>query len=208
MADSEQRETDVPVETREGVAHAVRRALAKHGYAALTTKKVAAETDKSEATLFYHYETKDDLIAVFLRFSIGWLSRRIETLETDDPVERLITACELLLVDPDDEYMRRINIAVMELLSHAPYNETLREPLLEYERHVHNTLADILQDGIEQGQFCAVDPDATAAFILATTDGSTGCVLALEMDDMGKTIRTRLFEYIESELLVRDQLSS
>lgn len=204
MANSDERDTDVPVETREEVARAIRRSLAKHGYAALTTKKVGAESEKSESTLFYHYETKDDLIAVFLRSSIGWLSEQLETLDIDDPVEQLTTACELLLVDPDDEHMRAINIAVMELLSHAPYNETLREPLLEYEHHVLDTLADILRDGIEQGVFHAVDPDATAAFILSTTDGSTGCVLALEMDDTGEMIRTRLFEYIESELLVQN----
>ncbi|WP_435361393.1 TetR family transcriptional regulator [Haloarchaeobius sp. DFWS5] len=45
---------DVPAEAKAEIAEAVRKALSKHGYAGLTTKRVAAESEKSEASLYYY----------------------------------------------------------------------------------------------------------------------------------------------------------
>jgi hypothetical protein len=87
----------------------------------------------------------------------------------------------------------------MELLSHAPYNETLRGPLRELEGAALDALATIVRDGVEQGAFRPVDPDATAAFLLAAADGSTGFHVALEMD-VGDDIRAGWAAYVDSLL--------
>ena len=189
---------DVPSEARGEIADAVRLALAKHGYARLTTKKIAAESELSEAGLYYHYDTKDELVAAFLRESVGWLEHRLERIEAEDPDDRLRTLCDVLLVTDGDETMAGVHIAVMELLSHAPYNETLRGPLKAYQRYVRDAIASEIREGIEQGIYCEVDPEATASFIHMVLDGSTGSVLALGMDDVGADVRDRLTAYIDS----------
>jgi AcrR family transcriptional regulator len=187
----------------EDVVHAVRRALANHGYARLTTKNVAAESDKSEAGLYYHYDSKDEMVAAFLEWSTGWLAADLDDLDATDPESRLREACDRLFVTTDDEERRGVNVAVMELLSHAPHNETLREPLVELERHVVDTLAEVVADGVGQGVFRDVDPRATAAFLVAATDGSTGFYLALGLDEFEPLLRDGLSAYIDS-LLVAD----
>jgi AcrR family transcriptional regulator len=186
---------------REEVVNAVMRALSRHGYAGLTTKKVAAESAKSEAFFFYHYDTKEDLIVAFLDWATGRIAGRLEELSEADPVTRLYAACDRLLGDPDDEVDRGIGVAMMELLSHAPHNERFHERLSTYERAVLADLAGVIEEGTETGVFRRVDPEATAAFLLTTTDGTAGAVKALGMDDVGKGVRDRLFDYLDRVVL-------
>ena len=48
----------MPDEPREQVIRATYRALCAHGYANLTMRDIADETDLSKAALHYHYDTK------------------------------------------------------------------------------------------------------------------------------------------------------
>ena len=184
-------------ETKADIALAVRQALAKHGYERLTTAKIAAEYDKSEAGLYYHYDTKDGMIAAFLEETAGDLGEQLATVG-GGPEQRLRQACDYLFVDPGDE-AAGVHVAIMELLSHAPYNDTLREPLLALESATLDLLTGIVREGVETGVFRDIDPRATAAFLLAAADGSTGFYVALEMD-AGEALHAGVSAYIDSLL--------
>jgi len=173
--------SDMDPDAREAVALAVQNALAQHGYERLTTAKIAEEYENSEAGLYYYFDTKDEMIAAFLDRAADYLSEDLLRVESDDPEAALRDACDFLFRTPDHEYAG-IAVAIMELLSHAPYNETLRAPLLELETACLDALTDIVAAGVEQGTFREVDPRATATLLLAAADGSTGIAVALEMD--------------------------
>jgi AcrR family transcriptional regulator len=193
-------EKEVPEEARQEVARAVRRALAKHGYANLTTSQIAEETEKSEAFLFYHYDTKDDLVSAFLENSIGWLDTRLKltTDELETPDDRLRALCDIMLAIDSPRAMQGINIAVMELLSHAPHKESLQEPLRVHQDYVRDRLAEEIRTGIEEGIYREdVDPESSASFLQMTLDGSTGSVLSLGMEDVGEDIREEIHAYID-----------
>jgi len=193
-------EKEVPEEARQEVAGAVRRALAKHGYANLTTSQIAEETEKSEAFLFYHYDTKDDLVSAFLEDSIGWLDTRLKltTEDLETPDERLRALCDIMLAIDSPRAMQGINIAVMELLSHAPHKESLQEPLRVHQDYVRDRLAEEIRAGVEQGIYREdVDPESSASFLQMTLDGSTGSVLSLGMEDVGEDIREEIYAYID-----------
>jgi AcrR family transcriptional regulator len=193
-------EKGVPEEARKEVARAVRRALAKHGYADLTTSQIAEETEKSEAFFFYHYDTKDDLVTAFLEDSVGWLDTRLEltTDEIETPDERLRALCDIMLAIDSPRAMQGINIAVMELLSHAPHKESLQEPLRVHQDYVRDRLAEEIRTGIEEGIYREdVDPESSASFLQMTLDGSTGSVLSLGMEDVGEDIREEIYAYID-----------
>ncbi|WP_299267107.1 TetR/AcrR family transcriptional regulator [Halorientalis sp.] len=113
-------EEPVPPDTTAAVAGAVREALAEHGYARLTTAKIAAESELSGAGLYYHYDSKDEMVVAFLEAAAGFLSRELDALDANDPESRLREACDLLFTDRDDTERRGVDVAVMELLAHAP----------------------------------------------------------------------------------------
>jgi AcrR family transcriptional regulator len=188
----------VPPEARAEVAEAVREALAKHGYARLTTAKIAAESSKSEAGLYYYYDSKDAMIAAFLDECRDYLAEELAAVDGDDPEAKLRAACDHLFVDRADAESAGVNVAIMELLSHAPYNDTLREPLLAMERGTIDHLARVIAEGVEAGVFRDVDPRGTAAFLLAAADGSTGFYLALEMDEDGRALHGAVADYLDS----------
>ena len=188
---------DISPEDRAAIAKAVRRALAHHGYERLTTAKIAAESDKSEAGLYYYYDSKDEMIAAFLTETAGSLGEQLAAVG-GGPEQRLREACAHLFVDPADE-AAGVHVAIMELLSHAPYNETLREPLLALESATLDLLTGMVREGVESGVFREVDPRATAAFLLAAADGATGFYVALEMD-VGDDLHAGASAYIDSLL--------
>ena len=185
-------------EARAEVATAVGEALAEYGYERLTTAKIAEAYANSEAGLYYYFDTKDEMIAAFLSHATSQLSEDLLAVDTDDPERALRAACDCLFRSPDDPHAD-VAVGIMELLSHAPYNETLREPLLELETVVLERLTDIVDVGVKQGVFRPVDPRATAAFLLAAADGSTGFYIALEMD-VDEELQTGLSAYIDSLL--------
>jgi AcrR family transcriptional regulator len=194
---------DVPEAAREEVVDAVRRALAKHGYAGLTTRRVAAESEKSEAFFFYHYDTKDDLVLAFVDWAADRLASRLEDVDDTDPVTRLYAVVDCLLPHPDDDAVDPgVNVAMMELLSHAPFNDAFHERLSAYERAVLDDLAGVLREGVRQGLFRDVDPEATGAFLLMASDGTAGAVMALGMTDVGEATRERAFDYLDRVVLV------
>jgi AcrR family transcriptional regulator len=184
-------------ETKADIALAVRQALAEHGYERLTTAKIAEKYDKSEAGLYYYYDTKDEMIAAFLEETAGNLGEQLATVD-GGPEQRLREACAHLFVNPGDE-AAGVHVAIMELLSHAPYNETLREPLLALESATLDLLTGIVREGVEQDVFRDVDPRSTAALLLAAADGSTGFYVALEMD-VGEDLHDGVAAYIDSLL--------
>ncbi|WP_254271638.1 TetR/AcrR family transcriptional regulator [Haloarcula marina] len=183
-------------EARAEVVGAVRRALAAHGYERLTTAKIAAEYAKSEAGLYYYFDSKDEMIAAFLEDAAERVADDFAEADTTAPEAALRGACESLFLSPDDPDAG-VHVAVMELLSHAPYNETLRDPLLALESATLDGLERIVADGVDAGAFRPVDPRATAAFLLAAADGSTGFHLALEMD-VGGDLQAGWSAYVDS----------
>ncbi|QLH79271.1 TetR/AcrR family transcriptional regulator [Halosimplex rubrum] len=188
----------VPAEARAEVALAVRDALAEHGYERLTTAKIAEAYPKSESGLYYYYDAKDEMIAAFLEFAVGRFGEELDAIEADGPEARLRAACERMFLSPGEEGAD-LHVAVMELLSHAPHNETLRDPLVALQSAKLDVLAETVREGVEDGTFRPVDPDATAAFLLAAGDGSTGICVALGMD-VGGALRTGWASYVDGIL--------
>jgi len=188
---------DISPDTRAEIADAVRDALAEYGYERLTTAKIAENYAKSEAGLYYYYDTKDEMIAAFLEHTAGQLGEELAAID-GGPEQQLRAACDHLFLSPDDEDAG-VHVAIMELLSHAPHNETLREPLLGLESATLELFAGIVRQGVESGVFRDVDPRASAAFLLAAADGSTGFHVALEMD-VGADIERGWSSYIDSLL--------
>lgn len=189
-----------PSAARAEVVRAVERALSKHGYAGLTTKNVAAESAKSEAFFFYHYDTKDDLVVAFLDWAIERNRERLAALD-DDPVVRLYDALDVLVGDPTDDVDRGINVAMMELLSHAPHNDRFRERLTAYEQSVIDLFVEIVHEGIEGGVFRDVDPEDVAGYLLVTANGTAGAAMALRMDTVDAAVRRELDRYLRTTVL-------
>ncbi|PSQ60806.1 hypothetical protein BRD18_00020, partial [Halobacteriales archaeon SW_7_71_33] len=95
------------------------RALCAHGFADVTTQDIADESDRSKASLHYHYDGKEDLFRQFLEH----LFDEYESLTADPPgetpTERLVGLLRTALVT-DEEADTRFVTAFLEIKAQAP----------------------------------------------------------------------------------------
>lgn len=189
---------NAPIATRNEVARAVRSALITYGYADLRTAHIADASSKSEASLYYYYETKSELIAVFVRRAPTWIDERIKEIDATNPDERLRKICDCLLFADDDDQLCGMRIAILELLSHAAHNPVLQEPLENYQNHLRELLATEIQAAINDGIYRQnIDPQGTASFLLTILNGSTASVLALKMQGVRGEVRVEMGRYLD-----------
>ncbi len=166
--------TDGAVGTRMAIMEATFEALSKHGYADLTIQTIADEFEKSKSLLYYHYETKDDLLGDFLEFLLEEFEAEVDANEGADPEDRLWTVIELLLpsgIDENEE-ARAYRSAIFELRMRAPYDERYADRFGATDERMIGTIESILADGVEEGVF-DVDPEADAELLLDTVFGAT-----------------------------------
>lgn len=202
MGDTEETATDQP--TRDAIMEATFTALTKHGYAGLTMQKIADEFDKSKSLLHYHYDTKDELLVALLDYMLGQLDERLALDEESDPLERLTTLVDMLLFGPDREAHKAFQTTLLELRAQAPYNEAFREQLTTNDAAIHDLFVDIVADGVEQGTFREVDPDAVATLVLSALQGARVRWVTLDEDDAPDELRDALFTYLVDELEPED----
>ena len=75
------------------IIEAATKRIDNHGIQELTIKNLAADIFLSEAALYRHFKSKNDILVALLRYSILDMRNRIDVISSDDqlnPVEKII----------------------------------------------------------------------------------------------------------------------
>ena len=180
----------------DGIMEATHRALCEHGYASLTMRDIAEESEKSKATLHYHYNTKQELLLVFLDYLFEKFHDRLEGIETEDPTVGVVE----ILTPKSDEVSEDFRTAVLEMKAQSPYNEGFRSRLVEHETVLKGHLEETVRRGVEEGVFREeVEPSKAAEFLITLVNG-----LRARSVTVGKTdeeLRETVEEYVEKNLI-------
>ncbi|WP_336328394.1 TetR/AcrR family transcriptional regulator [Halovenus sp. HT40] len=186
-------------EDDEAIIDAVDQALRKHGYAELTMQDIADESEKSKSLLHYHYDTKEDLLVAFLDDLISDYQERMACREGQPPTERLVEFLARFVFTPDDTGREQFHLALLEMRSQGPFNDRIRDQLDRSDQTLRNTAAEIISEGIEQGVFEAVDPERTAALLVATLDGAR--TRQITLGDANETYTRTVVEQALSQIV-------
>jgi AcrR family transcriptional regulator len=186
----------------------VYRALCDHGYAALTMQDIADECDKSKSLLHYHYDTKEDLLVGFLDQMLADYEEKLESRADQPPVDRLVEFVARFVFTPEDTERASFHLALLEMRSQGPFNERIRASLQRSDKLLRNTLADILEEGIEEGVFEPVDVEETAALFVAMLDGARTRQITLSEDAVDAEAYTCTVAQQALEQLVDPMLQS
>ncbi|WP_115864408.1 TetR/AcrR family transcriptional regulator [Halorussus litoreus] len=196
--------TDSPETTwstaEEEIMEATYRALLEHGYADLSLSRIANELDKSKAAIYYHYDTKDDLLAAFLEFAVDRFEETVDTETGDEPSEDLEHVTEKLLPLQPDAEQRQLQAVLVGLRSQAVTNEVFREQFTQIDERLAATIRGIIERGIDEGAFRDVDPSRVAEHILATVNGAMYGRTTTDRKSAAAAARVSLASYIDSEL--------
>jgi AcrR family transcriptional regulator len=154
---------------REEILTATLEQLDELGLAATRVADVAAALDVSPALVFYHFGTKDALVAEAFAHAV---QRDLDALDSaiargTDPADRLRRA--LRLYGPTgDAPGWRLWIDSWALAQREP---VIRKVLRRLDRRWDDVLRAVVEDGVAQGVFRCDDPRATVARVSALLDG-------------------------------------
>jgi len=187
-------------EAEEEIMLATYRALLEHGYAGLSISRIADELGKSKASIYYHYDSKEDLLGTFLEYAIDQFESSVQTETGGDPWAELEHVVEKLLPLRIDEEERRVQATIIGLRGQAVTSDAFREQFTEIDEQLAETIRDIVQRGIENGTFRDVDADRVAEHVLATINGAMYGRVTSDRETAVAAVRVSLSSYLDTEL--------
>ncbi|QLH80668.1 TetR/AcrR family transcriptional regulator [Halosimplex pelagicum] len=145
--------------------------LVERGFDEFTTQAVADAAGVSQSLVHYYYDTKEDLVFSMFTNGLDHLTDEVrERADSDDPRERLLELARYMLRTPageDFEEAVEFSRMLLEIEAQAPYDERLREAVEYDSDFLEGFVADAVREGIESGQFRAVDPEPFAVTYVA-----------------------------------------
>lgn len=92
------------------ILDATYRALSEHGYANLTLQDIAAEADTSKPSIYYHYDSKDQLYVAVLDEMYEQFTDRVDSHGGDTVCEQLESLLEVLLTSDADSSVQKFGL--------------------------------------------------------------------------------------------------
>lgn len=158
-------------ETTAAIMEAVYRALSHNGYPATTMSEIAAEFEKSKSLLYYHYESKEEILNDFFAHLCERLEATLVEDPYDDPHEQLLALIDRLLPAEMDDESLRFRRAFFEIRSQAPHNQSYHEQIERSDEIILEALTETVRRGVDEGRFADVDPEREAELLFSTIYG-------------------------------------
>ncbi|WP_226013314.1 TetR/AcrR family transcriptional regulator [Halomicrobium salinisoli] len=154
------------------ILEATYRALCEHGYDDLTLRDVAAEADRSKASIHYHYESKDQLFVTLLEYLSDRFVERVAAVDGDTPRERLDAVFEVLVSDAAASE-QSLGTAMFEVAARAPHDDAVRDRLAAFDDLLFERFRSIVAAGVAAGEFDdRIEPDDAAETLVTGVLGA------------------------------------
>jgi AcrR family transcriptional regulator len=170
----------VSEERRAQIIEAAMVVFAREGFPRSRMDDIAKEAGLSKGALYWYFESKDAIIIALLEHLLNGYAEKLRTLQEagGSATERLLFFARHAVADA-----RRIPVQVTPLIYEfyalAMRRKALRVHIRDYFREYIELLADIIQEGIDQGEFRAVDAKKAAIQLGAMYEG-LGLLWALD----------------------------
>ena len=186
-------------ETSEAIMEATYHALSEHGYPETSIARIASEFDRSKSLLYYHYDSKEDLLEDFFRYVCNRVEADLADWPKSDPHEQLLTLINRIL--PSDEEQFRFRQTYFEIRSQAPHNRSYHEHIKRTDDLVLQALTDVIERGVEAGRYKPVDPQKHAQLLFSSLIGLMERSATLDALTMIEQNPPVLIEQFETALL-------
>jgi len=155
---------------REQILSATVAQVQRSGFEHTRVADVASALGISPALVFYHFETKEQLLAQAFAFAAEQDLARLEAVVASPRSARTRLRAALRLYSPDGATPSSWALWVDAWGAALRYPE-LRRVSRRLDVHWREAIARIIEDGIADGEFRCADPQAAAWRITALIDG-------------------------------------
>lgn len=160
-------------------------AMARVGTQQLSLRGIARELGVSPALLVYHFGSKDNLLIETMHWALAGTVRRIQRqiVGVDDPQEAMGVLMDAVFVSPQAN--RDYHLIYMDLVQYAVRHESFGALTDLLHRHINDSYALVIQQGVEAGVFEVDDVALAARQVRAIVEG--GFMQWLQEDDWEQT---------------------
>lgn len=144
--------------------------ILEKGYRNFTLQDITDRLGLSKGSLYYHFETKEDLLLAVLDHLIcSWdqvIEKKLEGVEGAE--EKLSTLLEAGFEIGQDGVSYQI---LVDFWGEMDQNRTFRDANAAFYARYRRQIAEIIEEGAREGTFRRIDPSMAASMILALIDG-------------------------------------
>jgi TetR/AcrR family transcriptional regulator, cholesterol catabolism regulator len=150
--------------TREGIIEAAARIFSEKGFHATSMQDIADAVDLQKASLYYHFSSKQEILADILDRALDLINNRLELVlsQSLSPDEKLRQA----MVSYLETIAENQNLSAVLLLELRSLDPELKELHASRREKFERLWRDLIIEGTQQGVFTEVDPSLTGRAIL------------------------------------------
>lgn len=155
--------------TKRRIFNTAIKVFSEKGYDNASVEEITAIAGVAKGSLYYHFSKKEDIFDLLLKEGIDLLQNNIEIkTKNANTAKDKIKAVILIQVKVIVKYEDLINVILSQFWGSGTRNNKCKSAVFEY----INMIADIIREGIDNGEFYDGDPDAMASGIFGVTCSS------------------------------------
>jgi AcrR family transcriptional regulator len=148
------------------------RIFSSQGFHAATVADVAAEAGVSQGTVYHYFDNKESLLlAAYTQWAQASLRDEIEQAVQAEPTAARKLALIAQAATARVTSSLQLCEASVEFWSHIQRNTEIRKGFRQMFAAMADDVAGVIQQGIDAGEFRAVDANVTARLLIAVYDG-------------------------------------
>jgi TetR/AcrR family transcriptional regulator, cholesterol catabolism regulator len=150
--------------TREGILEAAARIFGEKGYHATSMHDIAEAVNLQKASLYYHFESKQEILIAILDHALALINSRLESVlaQSLSPDEKLHQA----MVSYLQTIAENQNLSAVLLLELRSLDPELKARHASRREKFESLWRDLIVEGKQAGVFNSVDPSLTGRAIL------------------------------------------
>ncbi len=152
------------------ITAAATKLIARHGFAAVSMRQIAAEVGVQAGALYLYTPDKQTLLFDIMRAHMEELLEHVAAVDLSGPAPQALEALTRFHIAFHLDRIEAVFVAYMELRSLSPENFTALEAL---RRHYEQLLRGVLERGMQDGVFRVQNANVTARALIAMLTGLT-----------------------------------
>ena len=155
--------------TKRKILNTAIKLFAEKGYDNASTEEITAVAGVAKGSLYYHFSKKEDIFDLMLKEGTELLKNSVEikTKKCNTSLEK-IKAVILIEIKVMVKYENFINVVFSQIWGEEEKNKKCKQAVFEFIKIIE----EIVQEGINNGEFYESDVEATASAIFGITCSS------------------------------------
>jgi len=164
-------QTDLKQERRKQILDAAEKVFIQRGFNKARMDDIVTESGLSKGALYWYFKSKDEIILALMdRFFSGEMQAEEELISNEGDARQQLEAFFDAAFDDVRRFEERMSLGY-EFFSLAARTEEVRDAIRGYYRRYQATLSQIIQQGIDSGEFISIDPDDAATAVISIVEG-------------------------------------